>query len=542
MYHRELNVQILTRNKPQYEWEFLLQKVAPPERFSCRFSTAIPEAADGDVLILADHVTDDEAAALAQRKKPDGAIVLCRTAEQLQTPNIQTLELMDRVWTIPMADDLLTYEFSSLLKELQERTEKWVCQNCLDSLIDSVPELIWFKDVRGAHLKVNDSFCQAVNKTKEQIHGRGHYYIWDITPTEYTDGEYICLESEKEVLARRETCQFDERVKTKHGLRQFHTYKTPVFDRAHQEILGTIGIAHDVTDLKNITSELRLVFKSIPFALVICDEHWSILNVNQQFESYFGQTQQSLSGTDYHIWKCGALDDGRVSDRDGYYEALSRKNGNCYEFFEQPILDIFGDTAGYLCFYMDVTLERKYRRELQRYATCDPLTGLYNRRYFYEEIGERRAGQPLTLFYIDVDNFKLINDCLSHEHGDRVLCSVALEIHNAFPTGFAVRMGGDEFVVALIGKCDRQELAESAEALLERICMQKNFDAHTPELSVSIGIAYSGDPEVSTEILTYRSDAAMYHAKRGGKSQYCFYEPNMELERDGSYPEVPKED
>lgn len=115
--------------------------------------------------------------------------------------------------------------------------------------IDSVPDLIWFKDVRGAHLKVNNAFCSAVGKTKNDVQGRGHYYIWDLKQEEYEQGEYVCLETEEIVLREKKTRAFDEKVKSKHGLRQFKTYKSPIFDEDHQ-VVGTVGIAHDVTDLK----------------------------------------------------------------------------------------------------------------------------------------------------------------------------------------------------------------------------------------------------------------------------------------------------
>ena len=112
--------------------------------------------------------------------------------------------------TKPFSPDKIRCSFANVLRYRKEREDAVLNQKYLDTLIDNLPDLIWFKDARGSHLKVNHSFCQAVNKTKSQIEGRGHYYVWDLDPDEYANGEYVCLESEEIVLNKKETCLFDE--------------------------------------------------------------------------------------------------------------------------------------------------------------------------------------------------------------------------------------------------------------------------------------------------------------------------------------------
>ncbi len=121
--------------------------------------------------------------------------------------------LLDRIWPKPYVEDKITASFSGILKLIKEQEDALINRKYLDTLIDSLPDLIWFKDAKGAHLKVNNSFCNVVKKTKEQIEGRGHYYIWGLEPDEYSMGEYICLESEEVVLNKKQTCIFDETVK-----------------------------------------------------------------------------------------------------------------------------------------------------------------------------------------------------------------------------------------------------------------------------------------------------------------------------------------
>ena len=125
------------------------------------------------------------------------------------------------LWIRPCTEAFVAFRLHRLFEHIKIIKDCHLAQRYLDTGINSIPSLIWFKDIRGAHLKVNDSFCRAVGKTKADVEGRGHYYIWDMKKEEYEQGEYICLESEEIVLQEKKTCIFDEKVKTKHGMRQF---------------------------------------------------------------------------------------------------------------------------------------------------------------------------------------------------------------------------------------------------------------------------------------------------------------------------------
>ena len=100
--------------------------------------------------------------------------------------------------------------------------------------------------MQGIHLDVNDAFCTVVAKEKEDIRGRDHYDIWDIPKEVYEASDYVCVETEDDVIAARKTCLFDEEVMKADGnLSKLKTYKTPIFDG--DTIIGTVGIARDVT-------------------------------------------------------------------------------------------------------------------------------------------------------------------------------------------------------------------------------------------------------------------------------------------------------
>ncbi|MCM1123329.1 MAG: GGDEF domain-containing protein [Eubacterium sp.] len=183
---------------------------------------------------------------LFSHMKKEAELIVLAQKEQMQELMEQGNSQVTDVWILPLSEKEIQFYFNKWQETYKMSKDFWLSRNYLDSLINSVPNLIWFKDKEGAHRKVNDYFCKAVNKTMEQIEGRGHYYIWDISPEEYAKGEFICMESEYEVMDKRETCVFDETVKIGESMRQLETYKSPLFD-LDGSVMGTVGVAVDVT-------------------------------------------------------------------------------------------------------------------------------------------------------------------------------------------------------------------------------------------------------------------------------------------------------
>lgn len=241
--------------------------------------------------------------------------ILCIDASRLSEISDDILVCCDDVWPVPVGDS------ARFIGVYAERVRRIIKDNfdmrrskiCLETVIDSLPDLIWFKDMRGAHLTVNNAFCNATEKTKEQVYKAGHYYIWDISPDEYSKGDYVCLESEDVVLKAGETCLFDEKVKTKYGMRLFHTYKSPLRDE-NGEFFGTCGVARDVTDIQNVNDELSVVLESVPFAVIVDDIHGNAVSANSKFYYYFPECSD-IVGNDSRLWEQYVnIDVGLISD------------------------------------------------------------------------------------------------------------------------------------------------------------------------------------------------------------------------------------
>ncbi|MVM54212.1 sensor domain-containing diguanylate cyclase [Gordonibacter urolithinfaciens] len=429
--------------------------------------------------------------------------------------------VIDALWTGPLDGTRAAFELARLQRSAKRDADLALAQQYLDTAIDSIPELVWFKDAHGAHLKVNDAFCETVGKTKDQVEGRGHYYIWDITPDEYAQGEFVCLESEEETMRSNTTLLFDEQVKTRGGMRQFKTYKTPLIDY-DGSVMGTVGVAHDVTDLGNIRTELEIFIDSMPYAVVVLDNEGAIVNINERAEDYFDVRRERVVGGNFDRWRRIVLGDAVVDANDfedsSFFTASIRGESKTFEVNERAILDVFGNATGVLRIYRDVTNERKLEQRVIAAARTDYLTGLYNRRYFYEHVEEHRGNQPVTLITFDLDDFKNINDRYGHAAGDAALGMTAKMLQEAFPDGFVVRWGGDEFVVALMGERSTERTEATVRALLAELAHESAADGNAWAVTASAGIAATDDPGLPIDALIRKSDEALYRAKREGAS------------------------
>ena len=369
MYHRIVNICIITQN-PQLE--ALVRGAPPVERFSYQFFSHpdVDEAyLKGCRVIVLDFENDKPISLekILAAKDEQAVVIGCFSADGFSAL-AENYQLFDRIWIKPFVEDKVRSSFAGIVARLKEQEDSVLTQKYLDTLIDSLPDLIWFKDAKGAHLKVNNSFCRAVNKTKARVEGRGHYYIWDLEPDEYAQGEYICLESEEIVLNKKETCLFDETVKCGNELRKFKTYKSPIFD-TDGSVIGTVGFAHDVTDLQNLLIELNIMIESLPFAVMIMDKDRTITSVNHRFTDNFMLDRAEVIGKPVD----SLLNETRTLTRSKRWIVEWEKEGTlllskdrALKIIEEELLDVFGILAGYIQIFMDVTFEHRLLEEKKK--------------------------------------------------------------------------------------------------------------------------------------------------------------------------------
>jgi diguanylate cyclase (GGDEF)-like protein/PAS domain S-box-containing protein len=184
---------------------------------------------------------------------------------------------------------------------------------------------------------------------------------------------------------------------------------------------------------------------------------------------------------------------------------------------------------------VDTSEQKRLEAQLLHDALHDPLTGLANRALFQERVARalgrlRRRRTPLALLFLDIDDFKLINDSLGHAAGDRLLIEVAARLSSAVRPGDTVaRQGGDEFTVLLARVQGLAEAEATAERLADELRRPIAIDGLSLVIGVSIGVAVATNSGLAADELLSHADAAMYTAKASGKGCHAVFDHSMHV-------------
>ena len=182
----------------------------------------------------------------------------------------------------------------------------------------------------------------------------------------------------------------------------------------------------------------------------------------------------------------------------------------------------------------EVAERTRAEEQIRHLAMHDPLTGLANRRLlrdFFEvaSASARRNGHSLAVLYLDLDNFKPVNDSFGHEWGDMVLCEVAGRLRGVLRRGDIIaRVGGDEFVVLLSELKYSQNAGDVAEQIIGTVEEPHMIEGRPHHIGVSIGVAFFPDDGETLDSLMYRADQAMYRVKDSGKAAFSYWRHDCE--------------
>ena len=202
----------------------------------------------------------------------------------------------------------------------------------------------------------------------------------------------------------------------------------------------------------------------------------------------------------------------------------------------EPELAPDGGVRQVICTISDVTERKALEEQLAYRAYHDVLTGLPNRALFLDRLqnalaGRRRREDQLAVLFVDLDNFKVVNDSLGHEVGDGLLVEVAARLENSLrPADTLARLGGDEFAVMLTNVSGIRDALVVVARILKRLEAPVSLQGEEVTVTASIGVALSTSAEPSPADLMREADAAMYRTKRGGKAGYSVFDPSLHAE------------
>jgi diguanylate cyclase (GGDEF)-like protein/PAS domain S-box-containing protein len=286
-------------------------------------------------------------------------------------------------------------------------------------------------------------------------------------------------------------------------------------------------------------------------AMLIADADCKILHVNPAFAAITGYSLEESVGQTPHLLSSGVHND---SFYDQLWESLNQKgywrgelvnkhkSGELFSIWQRinVIEDDNRQVLYYISSFSDISIIKNTERKLWQMAHLDSLSGLANRALFEQRLlqeifAAKRSGQFGAVIFLDLDDFKKINDSLGHKYGDKVLQEVAKRLQTILRTEDTVaRLGGDEFIILLSGLThnldDAEKMAGSvAQKVLDTLLQVYLIDSQELQISASLGITlFSTAFDESTEKLLSQADIAMYAAKTEGKSTFSFYHPGMQ--------------
>jgi diguanylate cyclase (GGDEF)-like protein/PAS domain S-box-containing protein len=316
----------------------------------------------------------------------------------------------------------------------------------------------------------------------------------------------------------------------------------PVFDAAGR-FRGYRGTGTDITARKEAELDLRLsasVIEATHDGILVTDANGSIIDANPSFCGTLGYARSELLGRNPRMIKSG-------KHNKAFYEAMwaellatghwhgeiwnRRRDGTVIPelLTISAVRDDKAKVRSYVGVFSDISELKAQQDRLNALAHHDALTGLPNRRLLVDRLElaiaqASRSGKQVAIAFIDLDNFKPVNDRLGHEAGDELLKVVAGRLSESIRGGdTAARLGGDEFVLVLVGIQSIDEIESTLTRVVDSVSRPIALRGEEVGVTGSIGVAIFPEDGSDSETLLQRADLAMYSAKSAGRNRFVLY-------------------
>jgi diguanylate cyclase (GGDEF)-like protein/PAS domain S-box-containing protein len=313
------------------------------------------------------------------------------------------------------------------------------------------------------------------------------------------------------------------------------------------EPVGLIAFLADITERREAEESRRLhasIFERSEEAIMITDADEKIISVNKAFSRITGYEAGDVLGQTPHRLRSGRHDEQFFADmwhqlqETGSWQGEvwdRRANGELYPKWLSMGLfrNAAHEVSHYFSIFTDISDRKRAEGRIHHLAFFDPLTELPNRTLFgqlaEQALAEsRRNGGHGAFLFVDLNRFKVINDSLGHEAGDRVLREAANRLRSVLRgTDVVCRFGGDEFVVGLFDIASREHAGLVAQKLLAAMENPVLMDGRELKISASIGVSVYPDDATDVQTLLRLADIAMYRAKLSGPEGFTFYSEDM---------------
>ncbi|HEX6099392.1 MAG TPA: PAS domain S-box protein [Thermoanaerobaculia bacterium] len=394
-------------------------------------------------------------------------------------------------------------------------------------LFENANDIVFTADLDGIVTSMNLAGERASGYSREELVGTP---IHEMVVPEHRERAAEALE--KKLRGEASQTFYEIEMRSKDGRRIPLELSTRLIYRDGKPV-GVQGLGRDVTERKASEARYRLLFERNLAGVYRSTPDGTILDCNDACARLFGYASREeflgANANDFYF-------DDRERDRivqmlreqkqsTNLELRLRRRDGSTVWVLENVTLrdeDVMEGTI------IDITDRKHAQEQVEFQAYHDSLTGLPNRLLFRDRISvalahARRTGRLSAVMFLDLDQFKLVNDTLGHTVGDRLLQAIGARLVNCVRAEDTVaRMGGDEFTVLLADVPDRRSTTLVAQKVLEAVRHPVTIDEHELFVTTSIGVAVYPDEGTDAEALLKNADRAMYRAKELGRDNYQF--------------------
>ncbi len=307
----------------------------------------------------------------------------------------------------------------------------------------------------------------------------------------------------------------------------------------------TAALREREAELQSQNMRFDAALKNMPYGLCMFDGEQRLIVCNERYSQMYGvstaqitpgMTLRAVLETRVAAGHCPPDGDAYIERsladvrrREPYYTEIAMREGRTFAVNHRPMQD-----GGWVAIHQDITAQKRAEAQITYMARHDVLTGLANRAVLLEKMEEavarlKRHGSRFTIFVLDLDLFKIVNDSLGHPIGDELLKVVARRLSECIrETDTVARLGGDEFAILATADDDQREAAiDVASRLLETVAMPYDLDGNQLNIGTSIGIALAPEHGAEVDQLLKNADLALYKAKSEGRDAYRFFEDAM---------------
>ncbi|MCA9129050.1 MAG: EAL domain-containing protein [Planctomycetales bacterium] len=403
----------------------------------------------------------------------------------------------------------------------------------LDNIINAVPDPLSVRKSDQTLVVANDAYCQLVDTHREGLIGTQQVYVSDAIVEAGTD-----IEKEQQAT--------EHRYELNNGQERIASIKRSQFVDGVTGQQYTISTSRDITEIRKHEKQLELlasVFREASEGIAILTEKGQILEANPSFQTIAAGYGQPLTLTGKFL---NDVLPTRIEELDSVLEnvvsgqpwsgkiLVSERNTVDGAFWVSLNRFTNADQSEnrIITLISDITDLESSQAEVKRRAMYDALTGLANRTYYRECLADciMKNEAPLTVCFLDLDNFKLVNDSAGHSVGDELLYAVSKRIARQLPKDTLIaRFGGDEFALIIDHRlCPIAQQSDVLEKLLTSFKEPFQIQGTRADIGLSIGVARFPEDGLDVDSLMRAADIAMYVAKTAGKNRVRHFSSKMQ--------------